>query len=102
VHREHARTREVDIQGLALPSWQQIVDREYEPWDRDHLIIDTAIQPVAQVVAAILGAAEIVGGPPPGYLPRRDDRGNGEPGKPSGRFGFPACPISLSRPVPGT
>jgi predicted kinase len=62
-HRERARTREVDIQDLALPSWQQILDRQYEPWDRDHLVIDTAIQPVAQTVAAILGAAEVVGRP---------------------------------------
>ena len=62
-HRERARTREVDIPGLALPDWQQIVDREYEPWHRDHLVIDTAIQPVAQAVAAILAAAEKPAGP---------------------------------------
>ena len=62
-HRERARTREVDIQDLALPSWQQIVDRQYEPWDRDHLVIDTAIQPVGQTVAAILGATGIAGRP---------------------------------------
>ncbi len=57
VHRERVRTREVDIQGLALPSWQQILDRKYQPWDRDHLVIDTSIQPAAQTVAAILNAA---------------------------------------------
>ncbi len=56
-HRERVRTREVDVQGLALPSWQQIVDREYEPWDREHLVIDTATRPPAAVVAAILDAA---------------------------------------------
>ncbi len=54
VHRERARTREVDIQGLALPNWQQIVDHEYEPWDRDHLVIDTATGPPAASLAAIL------------------------------------------------
>ncbi len=62
-HRERARTREVDIPGLVLPDWQQIVDREYEPWDRDHLVIDTALQPAAQTVTAILGAAGIGAGP---------------------------------------
>ena len=41
-HRERVRTREVDIPGLKLPDWQQIASREYEPWDRDHLVIDTA------------------------------------------------------------
>lgn len=56
-HRRRAQTRQVDIPGLALPSWQQIVDREYEPWDRDHLVIDTAIQPPAAAVTAIVSAA---------------------------------------------
>jgi predicted kinase len=60
-HAERARTREVDIPGLALPSWQQITGREYEPWDRAHLVIDTAIEPPAGAVAAILGAAAAMG-----------------------------------------
>ena len=59
-HAERARTRDVDIPGLALPSWQQILDREYEPWDRDHLVIDTAVRSPAAAVAAILGAAAAV------------------------------------------
>lgn len=55
-HRGRVRTRAVDIPGLALPSWEQITDREYEPWDRDHLVIDTAVQPPDAAVATILGA----------------------------------------------
>jgi predicted kinase/transcriptional regulator with XRE-family HTH domain len=55
-HRERARTREVDIAGLRLPDWEQISSREYEPWDRDHLVIDTATRTPAEAVAAILAA----------------------------------------------
>jgi predicted kinase len=55
-HRERVRTREVDIPGLTLPSWQQVADREYEPWDRDHLVIDTATQSPDSAVDAILAA----------------------------------------------
>ena len=55
-HRERARTREVDIAGLRLPDWEQITSREYEPWDRDHLVIDTATRTPAEAVAAILAA----------------------------------------------
>lgn len=55
-HAERARTREVDILGLTLPSWQQITGREYEPWDRDHLVIDTARQSPAEAVATIVAA----------------------------------------------
>jgi predicted kinase len=55
-HRERARTREVDIPGLRLPDWEQITSREYEPWDRGHLVIDTATRTPAEAVAAILAA----------------------------------------------
>ncbi len=55
-HRERARTREVDIAGLRLPDWEQITSREYEPWDRGHLVIDTATHTPAEAVAAILAA----------------------------------------------
>ncbi len=56
-HRERAETREVNIPGLVLPDWPQIISREYEPWDRDHLVIDTAASTPAESVAAILAAA---------------------------------------------
>ena len=56
-HRERARTREVDIPGLRLPDWEQITSREYEPWDRGHLVIDTATRTPAEAVAAILAAS---------------------------------------------
>jgi predicted kinase len=41
-HRRRAETRRLDIPDLVPPSWQQIVDREYQLWDRDHVVIDTA------------------------------------------------------------
>lgn len=33
----------LDIAGLVKPTWEQIDDREYEPWERDRLVVDTAI-----------------------------------------------------------
>lgn len=29
--------------GITVPTWLEIVDRDYRPWSRDHLIIDTAV-----------------------------------------------------------
>jgi predicted kinase len=55
-HRTRVQTREVDIPGLALPSWRQVLEREYEPWDHDHLVIDTATQPPAAAAETILRA----------------------------------------------
>lgn len=42
LHRQRAEVRTSDIAGLKLPTWQNIVGRHYEPWDRDHLVLDTA------------------------------------------------------------
>ena len=42
-HQRRAEQREVDIPGITAPTWLEIVDREYRPWSRDHLIIDTAV-----------------------------------------------------------
>jgi predicted kinase len=57
MHAGRVRTREVDVPGLRQPTWQQILDREYEPWDRGHLVIDTAVQSPVAAVGAILEAA---------------------------------------------
>ncbi len=41
-HRRRVETRTVDIEGLAAPNWQKVIERDYEPWDRPHIVIDTA------------------------------------------------------------
>lgn len=55
-HRERAQTREVDVPGLAMPTWEQITGREYEPWDRAHLVVDTAVLPPDEAAEVILRA----------------------------------------------
>lgn len=55
-HRRRVEGRTTDIPGLALPTWQEVVDREYEPWERDHLVLDTAHSSIVQCVAAITDA----------------------------------------------
>jgi predicted kinase len=41
-HERRAATRVVDIPDLVPPTWAEIVDRDYEPWDRPHVVLDTA------------------------------------------------------------
>lgn len=41
-HRSRVEGRKPDIIGLRLPSWAQVISREYHPWDREHIVIDTA------------------------------------------------------------
>lgn len=52
-HRRRAANRISDVEGLTKPSWQAISAREYEPWDRDHVVVDTAGRSVADCVARV-------------------------------------------------
>ena len=56
-HRRRVETRVTDIEGLKLPTWQAVSEREYDPWD-PHLVIDTSHFSVEQSVAAIRAAVE--------------------------------------------
>lgn len=55
-HRRRAEQREVDIPGITVPTWSEIVDRDYRPWNRDHLIIDTAVVSAATGASAVEAA----------------------------------------------
>ena len=48
VHRQRVETRVADIPGHRLPTWQEVVDREYHPWTGERLVLDTARLTVAQ------------------------------------------------------
>jgi predicted kinase len=52
-HRARVETRSTDIAGFTLPTWHEVMRRTYEPWDGEHLIIDTAGQTLEQSVAAL-------------------------------------------------
>lgn len=41
-HRHRVETRCPDIPGWRLPSWQEVLDREVEPWSTNPIVIDTA------------------------------------------------------------
>jgi predicted kinase len=41
-HRRRVETRTADIPGLRSPTWPEIIARDYEPWDRARMVIDTA------------------------------------------------------------
>jgi predicted kinase len=52
-HRSRVEDRDVGIPGLVPPTWQQVLDREYEEWDRDRLVIDTAVVSADEAVDLI-------------------------------------------------
>ena len=60
-HRRRVESRATDISGLVLPTWQQVLDRHYEPWEDAH-VVDTA----GRALEDMLSHAE--------ELVRQDDR----------------------------
>jgi predicted kinase len=57
-HRQRVETRTTTVRGLRLPTWQEVVDRDYRTWDRDRIVIDTACQTVEQAVRSLRQALD--------------------------------------------
>ena len=53
VHRDRVERRVADIPGHVLPSWDEVVNRDYRPWEGERLQIDTASVPVEEAVRLI-------------------------------------------------
>jgi predicted kinase len=52
-HERRATTRATDIPDLRKPTWQEIRHREYEPWDRPPVVVDTAGRSTAECVTRL-------------------------------------------------
>lgn len=53
-HRRRVETRTSDVAGLVKPTWAELGDRAYEPWDRPHLVLDTATTAVETAVELLV------------------------------------------------
>ena len=49
-HRRRVESRVADIAGHRLPTWADVTERDYRPWDVDRLVVDTARLNVQQSV----------------------------------------------------
>jgi predicted kinase len=58
-HRRRIETRVADIPNFTLPTWQEVVERWYEPWHREVTIIDTSRTSLDESVARILALLPI-------------------------------------------
>ena len=52
-HRARVETRTPNIFGLRLPSWEQVISREYHTWDRERIVIDTANRSLEQNIKTL-------------------------------------------------
>jgi predicted kinase len=53
-HRRRIEIRTSDVPGLILPDWAAVMERDYHPWNREHLTIDTAGSSVDDCVNQVL------------------------------------------------
>ena len=52
-HRRRVENRHADVEGLQLPTWEEVLARDYQGWEGQHLVIDTARLTIGDAVAAI-------------------------------------------------
>lgn len=57
-HRRRVELRDPDLAGHRLPTWQEVIERDYRPWDGERLLIDTAHTSVEHSVRRILAETE--------------------------------------------
>jgi predicted kinase len=56
-HRRRVESRIADIDGRRVPTWHGVVERDYRPWDRERLVIDTAHLTVEESVGRIIASS---------------------------------------------
>ena len=56
-HRRRVESRQPDIAGHRLPTWQEVIERDYRPWDRKRLVVETARSTIAASVSEIVSAS---------------------------------------------
>ena len=53
-HRSRIESRTTTIDGLKLPDWQSVVEREYDDWSVDRVVVDTANQSIGDSFATLV------------------------------------------------
>jgi hypothetical protein len=53
-HRKRIETRVSSIDGLKLPPWQDVLDRDYVPWNTKSITLDTALISETEAVDKIV------------------------------------------------
>jgi predicted kinase len=60
-HRRRVESRSTDLPGHRLPTWTEVVERDYRPWRGTRLVIDTALVDVEESVRRILSVVSSAG-----------------------------------------
>jgi predicted kinase len=58
-HRRRVTNRIATVPGLQLPTWDEVINREYHRWIRDRIVIDTSGKSETESVNELLSALTI-------------------------------------------
>jgi predicted kinase len=64
MHRRRVEERVADLPGHRLPTWAEVVAREYHAWTDGRLVIDTASTSVESAVGMVLASLRLSPGSP--------------------------------------
>lgn len=53
-HRCRVESRKTSIEGLTLPTWEEVKMREYQPWDSKVITLDTAGKTPTQTIKELM------------------------------------------------
>jgi predicted kinase len=60
-HQARVESRTTDIADLRLPTWPDVLRRDYEPWQTGQIVIDTAGRLIEQSMAEMTAALRLKG-----------------------------------------
>jgi predicted kinase len=55
-HRRRVETRASDIEGHKLPTWEEVVTRDYQAWHDARIVVDTARESLDAAVTTVIAA----------------------------------------------
>ena len=58
-HKRRVQSRVSDIPGLVLPTWDALLAREYYPWNRGRVVVDTAGRTVEPCLGELISRVEL-------------------------------------------
>jgi predicted kinase len=53
-HKKRIENRESEIENLKLPSWNDVLKRDYELWDEERIVIDTANKTIEECTKELI------------------------------------------------
>ena len=58
-HKRRVETRKCEIEGLKLPTWEEIENRKYEKWNDEHIEIDTSNKTVSESIDELVNVLKM-------------------------------------------